>query len=219
MAEAAPETAASTTESSEPDEKRASSTTNSRPRQKGLKWRPWLRAAHRDVGYLLVGLTFIYALSGLAVNHIDDWNSNFVDYSRTHQLEGPLPREDAALSQEVRRQLGIAVEPDEVYWVDDEEVEILFDERTLTIDTKSGAVRDEGRNARFFFRLANWLHLNRGKKAWTYIADGYAALLLMLAVSGMFMIKGPKGIKGRGLLLVTAGVAVPVLYVVLSGGP
>jgi len=188
-------------------------------RRKSVKWRPWLRAAHRDVGYLLVGLTFIYALSGLAVNHIDDWNSNFVEYSRTHQLSGALPGDDAALATEVRRQLGIEAEPDEVFRLDDREVEILFDERTLTVDTQSGAVRDEGRSARAFFRLANWLHLNRGKEAWTLIADGYATLLLMLAVSGMFMIKGAKGIKGRGILLVAAGVAVPVLYVALSGGP
>jgi len=191
----------------------------SRARKKGFKWRPWLRAAHRDVGYLLVGLTVVYALSGLAVNHIDDWNANFIEYSRTHQLSGTLPTEDAALTAEVRKQLGVEAEPVEVYWVDDDEVEILFDERTLTIDTASGVVRDEGRDARFFFRLANWLHLNRGKKAWTYIADGYAGLLLMLALSGMFMIKGPKGLKGRGFLLVAAGIAVPVLYVTLSGGP
>lgn len=215
MAEAAAESALDEGETPSRRSRKATGET----RRKGFKWRPWLRAAHRDVGYLLVGLTVIYALSGLAVNHIDDWNSNFVEYSRTHQLTGPLPEEDAQLSQEVRRQLGIAAEADEVYWVDDHEVEILFDERTLTIDTKSGSVRDEGREARFFFRLANWLHLNRGKKAWTYIADGYAALLLMLALSGMFMIKGPKGLKGRGILLVAAGFAVPVAYVVLSGGP
>ena len=34
--------------------------------------RPWLRAVHRDAGYFGVGLTLVYALSGLAVNHIAD---------------------------------------------------------------------------------------------------------------------------------------------------
>ena len=33
------------------------------------------------------------------------------------------------------------------------------------------------------------LHLNRGKKAWTYVADTYAVILLYLAVSGLFMIR------------------------------
>jgi hypothetical protein len=44
-------------------------------------------------------------------------------------------------------------------------------------------------------------------------------LLLFLALSGMFMIKGKKGLIGRGAILVVLGAAVPILYVTLSGGP
>ena len=45
-----------------------------------IRWRPWLRAIHRDVGYFSVGLTFIYALSGLAVNHIaSDGECNWME--------------------------------------------------------------------------------------------------------------------------------------------
>ena len=40
-----------------------------------LKIRPWVRAIHRDLGYVAVGLTFVYAISGLAVNHVADWDS------------------------------------------------------------------------------------------------------------------------------------------------
>jgi hypothetical protein len=61
--------------------------------------------------------------------------------------------------------------------------------------------------------------LNRGKKAWKYVADGYAVFLLFLAASGLFMIPGRKGIMGRGAILALLGALVPVLYVVLSGGP
>ncbi len=35
-------------------------------------------AVHRDLGYLLAGTTILYAISGLALNHVDDWNPNFV---------------------------------------------------------------------------------------------------------------------------------------------
>jgi hypothetical protein len=43
--------------------------------------------------------------------------------------------------------------------------------------------------------------------------------LLYLAISGLFMIPGRKGIVGRGALIAALGAAVPITYVVWSGGP
>ena len=184
-----------------------------------LRWRPWLRAIHRDVGYVAVGLTFIYALSGLAVNHLTDWSdgdASFKTYSRTHEF-GPLNGEDQAIADDLRRRLAIKETPREVYRAAPDQLEVLFDKRTLHVDPTSGKVVDEGQEPRFLLRVANWLHLNRGKKAWTYIADAYAGGLMFLALSGMFMIAGKKGLIGRGAILVLLGIAIPVLYVHFAG--
>jgi len=35
------------------------------------------RSLHRDVGYFCIGLVIIFAVSGIAVNHKDDWNPNY----------------------------------------------------------------------------------------------------------------------------------------------
>jgi hypothetical protein len=183
-----------------------------------VKVRPWIRALHRDLGYVAVGLTFIYALSGLAVNHIADWDPNFRNTSQTHEL-GPLAGSDEEVARRVLDRLGVRDTPREVYRAGENDVEILFDERTLHVDVPSGRVVDEGRKPRLLLRVANWLHLNRGKKAWTYVADTYAAGLLLLALSGLFMIPGKNGLLGRGAIFVAIGAAVPALYVVLSGGP
>ncbi len=43
--------------------------------------------------------------------------------------------------------------------------------------------------------------------------------LLFLALSGLFMIPGRKGLLGRGAIVLLLGAAVPIAYVVLSGGP
>jgi hypothetical protein len=190
--------------------------------------RPWVRAAHRDLGYLAVGLTLVYATSGLAVNHLTDWkdgDANFSSYSVDVDT-GPLPpktgdstKDDEAVAAAVAKRLGITVAPREVYRVDATKVDVTFERRTLHIDEARQVVTDEGQKPRFFLRIANWLHLNRGKKQWTYFADAYAAGLLVLAISGLFMIPGKKGLLGRGAVLVGVGIAVPVLYVVLSGGP
>ena len=188
-------------------------------RRRRLNFRPWLRALHRDIGYFAVGLTIVYAISGLAVNHLKDWDPNFKQVSRTHQLALPLPREDATAAKSALQALGVREAPREIYRASDTQLDLVFDQRTFHVDTTNGVVHEEGQAARPLLRLANWLHLNRGKKAWTYIADFYAVFLLFLAISGLFMIPGRKGLLGRGALVALLGAAVPIAYVVLSGGP
>lgn len=189
----------------------------SKPKKK-QHWRPWLRAMHRDIGYVMVGLTFIYALSGLAVNHLTDWtdgDASFKTYAATHEM-GPLHGDDQAVADDLRKRLAITEVPRELYRPTPDELEVIFDKRSLHVNTSTGHVVDEGQKPRFILRTANWLHLNRGKKAWTYVADAYAASLLILATSGLFMIAGKKGLLGRGAILVGIGIAIPVLYVTFA---
>lgn len=183
------------------------------------KWRPWLRALHRDLGYLAVGLTLVYALSGLAVNHLADWDPNFENYEREYAVAAPLPDDDAAAARIVQEHAGITGEPVDVYRVTDDLLEVTFDDRTLHVTLSSGRVFEEGQEARLFLRAANWLHLNRGKQAWTWFADGYAIALVVLATSGMFMIPGRKGLLGRGAVLVGLGIAIPLVYLGYVGSP
>ncbi len=190
------------------------------PRKRKLRWRRLLRALHRDFGYIAVGLTFIYAASGLAVNHIADWDPNFENYEREFAVEAPLPPDDdAAVAEIVATAAGIEAEPVDVYRVTDDLLEVTFDDRTLHVTLSEGRVFEEGQDPRVFLRVANWLHLNRGKKAWTWFADGYAVVLLFLATSGIFMLPGRKGLVGRGAVLVGLGIAIPLAYLMYVGSP
>ena len=57
------------------------------PAQGGrFNWRKLNNALHRDVGYLVVGLTIVYAVSGLAVNHRADWNPSYRTGRRTLRI-------------------------------------------------------------------------------------------------------------------------------------
>jgi hypothetical protein len=181
------------------------------------QWRALLRAVHRDVGYTAVGLTFVYAVSGIAVNHIPAWDPNYTNVTTTAELGSVLPTDDAAAKTQILAKLGIDESPREVYREGDE-LEILFDHRTIHAAVASGHLVVEEQRPRFFVRAANWLHLNRGKKAWTYFADSYAVGLLFLATSGLFMIAGKKGLVGRGAFFVAAGVAIPLVYLALVKG-
>ena len=43
-----------------------------------IKWRKWNRAIHRDFGYFFFGMSVIYGLSGIALNHMRDFNPSYV---------------------------------------------------------------------------------------------------------------------------------------------
>ena len=186
-------------------------------KKKALKWRAWLRAIHRDVGYLAVGFTIIYALSGIAMNHVDDWNYNYNASERTLTIT-PVP--DDATDEQAAKLVADAAgkgAAKDVFRAGDE-VRLEYADGTKV--TAIGAeVTVQEVKSRFFFRAATWLHAAKGKQGWKYIADVYAVLLLYLAISGLFMIKGKLGLKWRGTILVAVGVAVPVIYLYWSGGP
>ncbi|MCC6552320.1 MAG: hypothetical protein IT372_04765 [Polyangiaceae bacterium] len=178
-----------------------------------------VRVVHSDLGHFAVGLTLVYAASGIAVNHIADWDPNFTSYSRTHELGAPLAGDDRAIARAVLDRLAIPGEPSDVYRASADQLDIVLDKRTLHVTPSTGRVFDEGQEPRFLLRVANWLHLNRGKKAWTYVADAYAGGLLVLSLTGVLMLPGRRGLVGRGGVWLVLGALIPILYVHLSGGP
>jgi hypothetical protein len=184
------------------------------------RWRAWLRALHRDLGYLTVGLTIIYAVSGLALNHIGQWDPNFTTVHRELTIQ-KIPADVADDVAIARAAKAIGLPDEAVASAARYGDEIHFDEPggTVVVYGDSGLVVEDARQSRFFLRLANWLHEVRGKPQWRYIADAYASILLFLAIGGLFMIKGRLGLKWRGSALVLAGAMVPVLYVTTCGGP
>jgi uncharacterized protein len=180
------------------------------------RWRAWLRAVHRDVGYLAIGFTVIYAVSGIAQNHIEDWGEvSFRSYEKTIQIAAvPDDAPDEVAIEQVAKAAGLG-KPTTAFRAGDEvRLEYGSGAKVTAIGTD---VTIQGRERRAFIGWANWLHTARNKAGWKYVADAFAVMLLYLAISGIFMIKGRLGLKWRGALMISAGVAVPVMAVLLSG--
>jgi hypothetical protein len=179
------------------------------------RWRAWLRAFHRDFGYLAIGFTVIYAVSGIAQNHIEDWGDvSYKTFESTRTIEAisdDVP--DAVAIKNVATLVDFGT-PTATFRAGDEiRLEYANGSKVTAIGTQ---VTIQGRSRRAFIGAANWLHTARQRKGWKYVADAYAVLLLYLAISGIFMIKGKLGLKGRGAILISIGVAVPVCAVLLS---
>ena len=163
-------------------------------------WRHWFRVLHRDIGYIAVALTIAYALSGLAVNHIDDWNPNYKFASSSFDL-GPIP--DGPLDvrghfQETEHEL-------RVFMVEGQEAR-------LDLRTGKGTLKTLSTRPVLF--EVNALHLNNLKGVWTYVADVFAVALMFLAITGMTMMKGNRGLAGRGKYFVGAGLLIPLGFII-----
>ncbi len=177
-----------------------------------MKWRKWFRILHRDIGYVAVALTLAYGLSGIAVNHIEDWNPNYTFDQRTVDV-GPLPTSSLA-DMEAHVVRTLALDPRHVrghFQENEYELRVFLtdgQEARVRIDTGRGLLKTLGRRAVLF--QVNALHLNNLKGAWTYVADLFAVALMMLAITGMTMMKGKPGLGGRGKWFVGAGLLIPI---------
>lgn len=181
-----------------------------------MRWRHWFRVVHRDLGYVCVALTIAYALSGLAVNHIEDWNPNYRLDERSVDL-GPLP--PGTIAERAAHVVAtLRLDPAAVrgHFAETETTLRVFldegQEVILDVETGRGTVKTLSRRAVLF--EINALHLNNLKGVWTYVADLFAVGLMVLAITGMLMMKGNRGLAGRGKYFVGAGLLVPVIFVV-----
>lgn len=64
-----------------------------------MKWRNkslsyWLRVLHRDLGYLMVGVCLIYAVSGILLNHMNGKDPAFRTTEAAVQLEKGMQAEE-----------------------------------------------------------------------------------------------------------------------------
>lgn len=198
-----------------------------------MRWRPWLFVLHRDVGFLCLGLTVVYAVSGIAVNHRHHWNA---DYSTSVEavaaglpsallgVEGQAAelareRQDALVAR-LCALLGRPAPPRKAFWRGPDTLSLFFEEGDAVVADyapSTGRLELTERRPRFLLRTFNLLHLNERRQVWTWFADGYAGLLLFLALSGAVMAKGRRGLRGRGAVFAVVGTALPLLVLWLTG--
>lgn len=170
-------------------------------------------AIHRDLGYFLAGTTILYAVSGLAVNHLSDWNPNFI--ITRQDVRAPIPKDLDSVSRQwvlgVLEPLGEQTHYRSHDFPTPSKVKIYLDEGSVFVDLASGQGIYESVKRRPLLYQINCLHLNP-KRAWLVFSDVFAVALMVVSLTGLFVLKGANGISGRGAILATAGVLTPLLF-------
>ena len=179
-----------------------------------MNWRRWNYLLHRDIGFLCIGLTLLYAISGVAVNHIQQWNPSY-SVERVETNIGPVVGNpaDAATALTILERLSEPGKLESSYRPDRNSLQLFVEGRSITVDLPSGHVVHDRAIPRPVLREMNFLHLNHPKKAWTWFADLYAIALAFLAISGLFMLR--RKTLRRGLVLTVVGAVIPVFFLIL----
>ena len=176
----------------------------------------WL---HRELGFFAVGLTLVYAISGIAVNHVRHWDPNYSRSTETFRIEPPGIGPTTEVGSTVLARLALD-EPVKNIWRAEEGVLRVFVEGAeLDVDLVTGDVVRHGFARRPLLNDANFLHLNSprqtAKTVWTWIADAYCVVLIVLAISGIFLVRGKKGLIGRGGVWMVLGILLPIVFLVI----
>lgn len=176
--------------------------------------RKWSRILHRDIGYFFIGTTLIYALSGIALNHMHDWNPNYTVVVDKFKTNISLIKNENTLTNV--KKLVEEVAPRAVYkkyyYPETHLIKIfLKGGSSIVVHTDSGNGRAEFLKKRAVFYQSNFLHYNP-HKWWMWFSDAFAVALILFAVTSFFMVKGKKGMRGRGGIYTALGFLVPLLF-------
>jgi uncharacterized protein len=171
------------------------------------------RATHRDVGYFFVGMILIYSISGIAINHLDDWNPNYV----VKAWEAPIYKDyneanfNKAEAEALIEEWGINEKYRKFYWNNNGNIKVFFKNGTAIIDPINKTASIETLNRRAIFHTVNWLHYNPNS-VWKWFSDIFAVALILLSITGIFILKGKNGLKWRGTILIGIGIIVPLVF-------
>lgn len=171
---------------------------------------------HRDLGYFFSSLIIIYCLSGIALNHINDWNPDFIIQKQTVTIPGHYNA--GQLNTEIINGFGKIV-GEEKFKVFDaptkDQVKIYYENASLHVNFGTGTGIYEKVSRRPVFYESNLLHRN-SIKGWKWASDVFALMLIVINITGLFVLRGKHGISGRGKWLIAAGALPPLVVLILS---
>lgn len=178
------------------------------------------RWIHRHLSFFFAGIVIIYALSGIRMNHRDELNPTYS--ARRIELSSTLaetPRTKGSVTtaeiEKLLDEIGEKGHYTKHYYPDERTMKVfLKGGSTLEVDLQTGAgVYDRLRKRPILGDFVR-LHYNPGRW-WTYFSDLFAIALIIITLSGLFLARGKKGLRGVGGLELALGILIPLLFLIL----
>lgn len=176
-------------------------------------WRKLATLLHREIGYFFVGMTVVYAISGIALNHRNDWNPSFIVHRQ--EIETTFGEDHSKITTAAIKKCLADNKLNDPYRGHDfpsqSKLKIFTKKGSLFVHLDTGKGEYEALKRRAVFYQVNFLHTD-SRTAWIVFSDIFCVGLLIIAITGTVMRKGRHGMKGRGGWLVAAGIAAPIIF-------
>ncbi len=180
-----------------------------------MKVRKLLRILHRDLGYYIVAMTIVYSVSGIYLNHRHDFNPDYKIFITDFQVEEPL---NTNISEKQVQEIIEAVNDELVFkkhYVNKEgHIKIFIENGEAVINPVSGKGTVQYLQKRPIIFGMNKLHRASIGTLWKWVSDLMAVILIFVAVSGLFLLKGKRGFNRWGWWLTIAGIVVPLFFAI-----
>lgn len=189
---------------------------NTKPKtSKMAKVRRVCSVLHRHLGFFFAGMIVIYALSGIFMNHRREINPSYTVEIKEVSLPTSFPSDKDAVSmadiEPLLAELGEKGNYVKHYFVNDELKVLIKGRSSVNIDMATRVGTYERVRERFVIADMVKLHFNPGKW-WTYFSDTFAICLIIITITGLFVLKGKKGIAGIGAVELILGLVAPILF-------
>lgn len=169
---------------------------------KNISINKWMRVAHRDIGFFVIGLTIIYCISGIMLTYRDTGflrGETFIEKN----LEPGLRFEQLARVLHLRN----------TKLIDQDDQIIAFSSGSYNKETGVATYMSE--EIPGVLRVLNGLHKVPSKDDRSLFTVFYACMLLFLAVSSFWMYRPGTRLFKRGIITALAGMTISVLLVVI----
>jgi len=181
-----------------------------------MKLRKLLRILHRDFGYFIVGMTIVYGVSGILLNHRYDFNPDYQIYIT--EFDSNLRGKTNATALEVKNALEV-LDRDVVYkkhYVNNQGMlKVFIENGEVLINPLTGKGTMQYLQRRPIFFEMNKLHRATLGTLWKWVSDGMAVILIFVAVTGLVLLKGKRGFNRWGWWLTIAGIVIPLVFALL----
>ena len=166
----------------------------------------YLRVLHRDIGYLLIGLTLVFSLGGILLVYRDT-DLLLYDTITTRTLPPGLAAEDIG---RMLRLMEIKISSDDGRY-------ILFSDEPYARDGKydrvTGSITLTEKQLPSLLNKFTLLHRAASSEAIHWVVLVYGVLLAFLAISSVWMFKPSTRQFRRGLVFTTLGLIVASVLV------